>query len=125
MGRRLFHGWVVVAVTAIVVDYIATVPPTVALSADRFGRHNVGVVYGWIFAAHLIGAAIAAHLIGAAIAAIAARVAGENVGDYAAAFVAAGWIAIIAGSAVLAIRRERPDAPGEPGLPTRPAEARA
>jgi hypothetical protein len=29
----------------------------------------------------------------------------ENVGDYAAAFVAAGWIAIIAGFAVLAIRR--------------------
>ena len=29
----------------------------------------------------------------------------EHVGDYAAAFVAAGWIAIIAGFAALAIRR--------------------
>ena len=34
-------------------DYIATVPPTVALVADRFGQHNVGVVYGWVFAAHM------------------------------------------------------------------------
>ena len=38
-------------------DYIATVPPTVALVADRFGQHNVGVVYGWVFAAHMVGAA--------------------------------------------------------------------
>jgi hypothetical protein len=34
----------------------------------------------------------------------------ESVGDYAAAFVAAGWIAIIAGFAALAIRRTRPAA---------------
>jgi hypothetical protein len=27
-------------------DYIATVPPTVALVADRFGRANVGAVFG-------------------------------------------------------------------------------
>ena len=83
-------------------DYIATVPPTVALAADRFGRHNVGVIYGWIFAAHMFGAAVAAW---------AAGVVRENVGDYAAAFVAAGWIAIIAGFAALGIRRERPLAP--------------
>jgi sugar phosphate permease len=89
-------------------DYIATVPPTVALAADRFGRHNVGVVYGWIFAAHMIGAAIAAWVAG---------IVRENVGDYAAAFVAAGWIAIIAGFAALAIRRERPDSGGAPGVP--------
>jgi sugar phosphate permease len=82
-------------------DYIATVPPTVALCADRFGRRNVGVVYGWVFASHMFGAAIAAWVAG---------VVRENVGDYAAAFVAAGWIAIIAGFAALAIRKERPAA---------------
>jgi sugar phosphate permease len=81
-------------------DYIATVPPTVALVADRFGQHNVGVVYGWVFAAHMIGAAIAAWVAG---------LVRENVGDYAAAFVAAGWIAIVAGFAALAIRRRGPD----------------
>jgi predicted MFS family arabinose efflux permease len=88
-------------------DYIATVPPTVALVADRFGRHNVGIVYGWVFAAHMFGAAIAAWVAG---------IVREHVGDYAAAFVAAGWIAIIAGFAALAIRRPSPAGPtaGEP-----------
>ena len=80
-------------------DYIATVPPTVALAADRFGAHNVGVVYGWVFAAHMLGAAIAAWVAG---------LVRENVGDYAAAFVAAGWIAIVAGFAALMIRRREP-----------------
>jgi MFS family permease len=77
-------------------DYIATVPPTVALVADRFGQHNVGIVYGWVFASHMIGAAIAAWVAG---------VVRDSVGDYAIAFVAAGWIAIIAGFAALGIRR--------------------
>jgi MFS family permease len=81
-------------------DYIATVPPTVALVADRFGQHNVGVVYGWVFASHMVGAAVAAWVAG---------IVRENVGDYAAAFVAAGWIAIVAGCAALAIRRKGPD----------------
>jgi predicted MFS family arabinose efflux permease len=77
-------------------DYIATVPPTVALVADAFGRHNVSIVYGWVYAAHQAGAAVAALVAG---------IVREHVGDYAAAFVAAGWIAIIAGFAALAIRR--------------------
>ena len=45
-------------------DYIATVPPTVALCADAFGRRNVGIVYGWVFAAHMFGAALAAWVAG-------------------------------------------------------------
>ena len=94
-------------------DYIATVPPTVALVADRFGRQNVGAVYGWVFAAHMLGAAIAAW---------AAGIVREHVGDYAAAFVAAGWIAIIAGFAALAIRRPTgPDAASGPTLAADPA----
>ena len=31
-------------------DWVATVPPTVALTADTFGRERVGIVFGWIFA---------------------------------------------------------------------------
>jgi len=97
------HDTMTVAAFAVLfgLDYIATVPPTVALVADRFGRHNVGVVYGWVFAAHMLGAAIAAWVAG---------IVRENVGDYAAAFVAAGWIAIVAGFAALMIRRKGPDA---------------
>jgi len=41
-------------------DWIATVPPTVRLSASHFGRERAGVVYGWVFASHMIGAAVAA-----------------------------------------------------------------
>ena len=41
-------------------DWVATVPPTVALTADTFGRAHVGVVFGWIFAAHQLGAGVAA-----------------------------------------------------------------
>jgi sugar phosphate permease len=97
------HDTMSIAAFAILfgLDYIATVPPTVALVADRFGQHNVGVVYGWVFASHMVGAAVAAWVAG---------IVRENVGDYAAAFVAAGWIAIVAGFAALAIRRKGPDA---------------
>lgn len=41
-------------------DWIATVPPTVALTAKIFGREQVGLMFGWIVAAHQIGAAAAA-----------------------------------------------------------------
>ena len=42
-------------------DWIATVPPTVKLTADRFGREKAGLVFGWVFAGHQIGAAFAAY----------------------------------------------------------------
>jgi MFS family permease len=47
-------------------DWVATVPPTVALTAEIFGRESVGIVFGWIFAAHMAGAAVAAWGAGAA-----------------------------------------------------------
>jgi sugar phosphate permease len=82
-------------------DYIATVPPTVMLVADTFGRRNVGVIYGWVYFAHMLGAAIAAE---------AAGLVRDAAGSYSTAFVAAGWLAVAAGFAALAIRRKRPDA---------------
>jgi sugar phosphate permease len=42
-------------------DWIATVPPTVKLAGAAFGKEKVGLVFGWIFAAHQIGAAVAAY----------------------------------------------------------------
>jgi sugar phosphate permease len=80
-------------------DYIATVPPTVSLVADTFGRRHVGVVFGWVFCAHQIGAALAAWLGG---------VVRESAGDYAPAFIAAGVLAVLAG--LLALRIARPAA---------------
>jgi sugar phosphate permease len=77
-------------------DYIATVPPTTALVADTFGRQNVGIVFGWIFCAHQIGAAGAAWLGGIAY---------DTLGSYGAAFLAAGALAGIAAALSLLIGR--------------------
>ncbi len=68
-------------------DYIATVPPTSALVADTFGRQNSGTVFGWVFCAHQIGAALAAWLGG---------LVRDVTGNYGAAFLAAGVLALIA-----------------------------
>ena len=84
-------------------DYIATVPPTVALVADRFGRMNVGAVFGWVFFLHQVGAALASYLGG---------VARDSLGDYTAAFLAAGILAILA--ALLASRINREPLPPVP-----------
>jgi sugar phosphate permease len=78
-------------------DYIATVPPTAALVADRFGRANVGAIFGWVFFGHQIGAALASYLGG---------VVRVSLGDYTAAFLGAGILAILASLMVLVIRPE-------------------
>ncbi|MBX3071686.1 MAG: MFS transporter [Thermomicrobiales bacterium] len=77
-------------------DYIATVPPTVALTADVFGRQNVGMVYGWVFCAHQIGAALAAQAGGLIY---------DRFGDYTIAFVMAGGLAVMGGLMALRIDR--------------------
>jgi MFS family permease len=41
-------------------DWVATVPPTVKLAAERFGPERAGLAFGWIFAGHQLGAATAA-----------------------------------------------------------------
>lgn len=46
-------------------DWVATVPPTVALCRERFGGTGP-IVFGWVFASHQIGAAIAAFGAGMA-----------------------------------------------------------
>ena len=44
--------------------YIATVPPTAALTAQLFGRLSVGAIFGVIFMIHQIGAALGAYITG-------------------------------------------------------------
>jgi len=77
-------------------DYIATVPPTVALTADVFGRQNVGMVYGWVFCAHQVGAALAAQAGGLVY---------DRFGDYTVAFLMAGGLALMGGLMALRIDR--------------------
>ncbi len=45
-------------------NYIATVPPTAAMTANLFGRRSVGAIFGWISLSHQIGAALGASLGG-------------------------------------------------------------
>ena len=94
-------------------DYIATVPPTSALTADIFGRRNVGAVFGWVFAAHQLGAASAAYLAG---------LTRDVFGDYGPAFVAGGVIAVIGGLMALRVSPE-PIAALQPPQPVAEAAA--
>lgn len=41
-------------------DWVATVPPTVALCRERFGLSGP-IVFGWVFASHQVGASLAAE----------------------------------------------------------------
>jgi sugar phosphate permease len=77
-------------------DWIATVPPTVRLAAQSFGRERSGVVFGWIFASHQIGAAVAAF--GAGLTRSLAN-------TYLPAFFFAGAMCLVAASIVWLIRR--------------------
>ncbi len=77
-------------------DFIATVPPTVRLTAQAFGRERAGMVFGWIFAAHQLGGAVAAWGAGTSRDALA---------SYLPAFFAAGVTCFLAAVAALAMRR--------------------
>jgi sugar phosphate permease len=77
-------------------DWVATVPPTVRLAAQAFGRDRAGVAFGWVFAAHMIGASVAAYGAGFS------RTALET---YLPAFYAAGVACLIAAMAVWMIQR--------------------
>jgi MFS family permease len=45
-------------------DWVATVPPTVALCRTHFGLADSGVVFGWVFASHMVGAGVGASVAG-------------------------------------------------------------
>jgi predicted MFS family arabinose efflux permease len=77
-------------------DWIATVPPTVRLTADAFGKENVGIVYGWIGAAHQLGASLAA---------LGAGLIRTQLGDYQHAFWVAGGLCVGAAFMLLTSRK--------------------
>jgi sugar phosphate permease len=77
-------------------DWIATVPPTVRLTSEAFGRENTGVIYGWIGASHQLGASMAAFGAGAIR---------TMLGNYQAAFWIAGMLCVAAGVSFLTIGR--------------------
>jgi predicted MFS family arabinose efflux permease len=77
-------------------DWVATVPPTIALCRKHFGAAGP-VVFGWVFAAHQLGAAFAASGAG---------LVHDWTGRYDLAFYVAGGLAVAA--AVLSVGVRRP-----------------
>lgn len=75
-------------------DWIATVPPTVKLAGARFGAERAGLVFGWVFAAHQLGAATAAYGAG---------LMRSLLDTYSPALVVAGVACLAAAAAVLLI----------------------
>lgn len=76
-------------------DWIATVPPTVRLTANAFGRENTGVVYGWIGASHQLGASLAA---------LSAGMLRTVMGDYSPSFWGIGLLCFLTGFVFLFCR---------------------
>ena len=81
-------------------DWIATVPPTVRLSAKLFGREKGPLVFGWVFTGHQIGAAVATYGAGAAR---------TGLQSYLPAFYGAGVMCLVAALIALAAGGGRRD----------------
>ncbi len=75
-------------------DWVATVPPTVNLTAQRFGRKSLGSIYGWIYCSHMIGAGIASYAGGFFR---------ETLGDYHLVFASAAIFGLVATAMSLSI----------------------
>jgi sugar phosphate permease len=86
-------------------DWIATVPPTVKLTGQIFGPQKVGMVFGWVFAAHQLGAATAAYGAG---------LVRTTTQSYTPAFFLAGAACIVAAGIVLLVRQQRAKAVVQP-----------
>lgn len=76
-------------------DWVATVPPTVALCRELFGADGP-IVFGWVFASHQVGAAIAATLAGFVR---------DSTGNYTVAWFAAAGLCVVAAVVSLGIAR--------------------
>ncbi|MCQ4632878.1 MFS transporter [Shinella sp. CPCC 100929] len=86
-------------------DWVATVPPTIKLTIDRFGS-RAPIIFGWVFAGHQLGAAFAAWGAGFT------RTAYET---YLPAFFIAGLLCLIGALAVVTIREPKvPEAQPQP-----------
>jgi sugar phosphate permease len=77
-------------------DWIATVPPTVKLATDAFGKERAPIIFGWIGAGHQLGAATAA---------LGAGWIRTTTGDYRGAFWTSGAICLVAAGLALTVGR--------------------
>lgn len=88
-------------------DWVATVPPTIALCREHYGEDSA-IVFGWVLASHQVGAAVVAFAGG---------VARDVFGSYDVVWYASGALCAAAALMALVIRR----APLPPLAPAPPA----
>ena len=72
-------------------DWVATVPPTVQLCREAFGLERSGIIYGWVFASHMVGAGLSATFAGWIR---------QTNGDYNIAWFVSAALALVAAAAV-------------------------
>ncbi|MGP3754277.1 MFS transporter [Streptomyces sp. IBSNAI001] len=77
-------------------DWVATVPPTLALCREQYGEDSA-IVFGWVLASHQVGAALVAFLGG---------VVRDVTGSYDLVWYAAGALCATAALMALVIRRK-------------------
>ena len=104
-GRQV-HPSLFVFIVFYGLDWVATVPPTVALCRQHFGAEKAGIVFGWVFASHMVGAGIAASATPGWVR--------QEDGDYFGAWLTAGALCIGAAALCLLIPRTRRSTVDEP-----------
>jgi len=80
-------------------DWIATVPPTLKLTTNRFGLMRGPMMFGWMFTGHQLGASAIALLAG---------IIRTSAGTYDSAFVLSGMMCLVAAIMVLFVGRTSP-----------------
>jgi MFS family permease len=89
------HPSIIAFVVVYGLDWVATVPPTAALCREVFGEAG-SVVFGWVFAAHQIGAAVVS---------VGAGVVRDVTGQYTMAWVGAACLCLMAAFASTRVGR--------------------
>jgi predicted MFS family arabinose efflux permease len=79
-------------------DWVATVPPTVRLATDVYGKDAAPIVFGWV---------VAGHQLGAAFAALGGGMLRASLGTYTIATMISGGLCIVGALMVLRINKAR------------------
>ena len=101
---RTVHFSMLIFIIFYGLDWVATVPPTMALCRQWFGK-DAPIVFGWVLCGHQVGAAVVAFLAG---------VIRDQLGSYNLAWYGAGGLCVIAAGCALMLQA-KPDGGADAG----------